>query len=51
MWAEEQCGSSLPVDEHFGEEGHSIMDCVFTPVEKIQSKNVVVILPADSIFV
>jgi hypothetical protein len=34
--------TNLPVGEHFRGAGHSISDFVFTPVEKIQSKNVFV---------
>ena len=34
--------TSLPVGQHFREAGHSISDFVFTPVERIFSKNVFV---------
>jgi hypothetical protein len=34
--------TNLPVGEHFRGVGHTMSDFVFTPVEKIQSKNVFV---------
>ena len=32
-------GTSLPVGEHFQQQGHSVTDFVFTPVEKIYSNS------------
>ena len=35
-------GTSLPVGEHFQLPGHSLANFVFTPVERINSKNIFV---------